>query len=100
VRSRPLRDVREGDSTICARGGRAAGFGRPRPGRSVLGTRRPDEGDADGRHEARGFRRPSPTARGRRRGCRSRGFGPTPAPSEAVPTRRPGRLKRAPRTDA
>jgi hypothetical protein len=25
VMSRPLRDAREGDSTICARGGRAAG---------------------------------------------------------------------------
>ena len=51
------------------------GNGRPR--RSALvrteassATRRPGGCDANGRPEARGFRRPSPTARGRRRGAR------------------------------
>ena len=79
---------------LCPRG-TGGRIGRPSPGsRASPRTRRPDGGDANGRPEARGFRRPSPTAKGRRRGRMSRGFGPTPAPSEAARTRRPGRLKR------
>jgi len=107
VMNRPLRDVRKGDSTICARGGREAGSVGPVRIGASSGRDIPGGGNADGRHEARGFRRLSPTAEGPPTRAHVVGFrphagafrgGPDPSAGAAQASlRAPTRDRRTPR---